>query len=68
MKKFAFSFESLDLTKQIKDALKEKQKTVNMKGFRKGKAPASMVEQMYGPQIESDALNKFIQNEFFEDA
>lgn len=65
-KKLAFSFETLDLTKEIKEAVKDKQKTVNLKGFRKGKAPLDMVEKMYGPQIESDALNRFVQGQVFE--
>ncbi len=64
-KKFKFQFEKLDLSKEIGAALKEKQKSVNIKGFRIGKAPLSMVEQMYRGQIESDALNRFVQKELF---
>ncbi|MBC7429523.1 MAG: trigger factor, partial [Bacteriovorax sp.] len=30
------------------------------------KAPLSMVEQVYGPQIQSDALNQFVQSQLFE--
>ena len=65
-KKLVFNFETLDLTTEIKSAVVEKQKSVNLKGFRKGKAPLAMVEKMYGPQIESDALNQFVQNQLFE--
>jgi trigger factor len=65
-KKIAFNFETLDLSGEVKTALLEKQKDVNLKGFRKGKAPLAMVEQMYGPQIETEALNSFIQNKLFE--
>jgi trigger factor len=65
-KKIAFNFETLDLTSEIKTAIAQKQKTVSLKGFRKGKAPLSMVQQVYGPQIESEALNQFVQNRFFE--
>lgn len=65
-KKIEFNFETLDLTKEITVALKEKQKTVNLKGFRKGKAPLDMIQKFYGPQIESDALNRFIQNQLYE--
>lgn len=65
-KKIAFNFEELDLTSEIQQALKEKQKSTNLKGFRQGKAPLSMIQQMYGPQIESDALNRFVQNKFFD--
>jgi len=64
-KKLSFNFEQLDLTTEIKNALLKKQKTVSLKGFRKGKAPLSVVEQMYRPQVESDALNSFVQNEMY---
>ncbi|MGZ3789307.1 MAG: trigger factor [Bacteriovorax sp.] len=65
-KKLEFNFATLDLSKEIKAAVVRKQSTTNMKGFRKGKAPLSMVEQVYGPQIESDALNQFVQTQLFE--
>ncbi len=64
-KKFSFTFENLNLGDQINTALKEKQKSANIKGFRKGKAPLSMVEKMYGPQAKEEALNRFVQKEFF---
>lgn len=59
-KKLAFNFEELDLTSEIKSALVKKQKEVSLKGFRKGKAPLSMVEQIYRSEVENDALNSFI--------
>ena len=65
-KKLEFNFATLDLSKEIKAAVVRKQSTTNVKGFRKGKAPLSMVEQVYGPQIESDALNQFVQSQLFE--
>ncbi len=65
-KKLEFNFATLDLSKEVKAAVVRKQATTNVKGFRKGKAPLSMVEQVYGPQIESDALNQFVQSQLFE--
>jgi trigger factor len=65
-KKLEFNFAALDLSKEVKAAVVKKQATTNVKGFRKGKAPLSMVEQVYGPQIESDALNSFVQSQLFE--
>ncbi len=65
-KKFEFNFATLDLTKEIKLAVVKKQSTSNIKGFRKGKAPIAMVEKLYGPQIETDALNQFVQTQLFE--
>lgn len=65
-KKLVFNFQTLDLTTEIKNELIKKQKTVSLKGFRKGKAPLSVVEKMYRPQVENDALNSFIQNQMYE--
>lgn len=64
-KKFIFNYEQVDLSKQIQAALVEKQKTANLKGFRKGKAPLDMVKKMYGPQVENDALTRFVSEEFY---
>ena len=61
-RKLTFTFENLDLSSEIKTALVSKQKTANLKGFRKGKAPLAMIEKFYGPQVESDALNNFVRN------
>lgn len=65
-KKLVFSFDGVDLTTQIDEALKEKQKSANLKGFRKGKAPISMIKQVYGAQAENDALYRFVSQEFYK--
>ena len=65
-KKLLFSYENVDLTSQIESALKEKQKSANLKGFRKGKAPLSFVKKVYGPQVENDALYRFVSQEFYK--
>ena len=65
-KKFVFNYEKVDLSKEIKAAVLAKQADSNLKGFRKGKAPLEMVQKMFGPQIENDALHRFISNEYFE--
>ena len=65
-RKLAFSFEKLDLKNEIEAALNRKQKNVSLKGFRQGKAPMHMVKQIYGNQVEGEALDQFIQKEFYE--
>lgn len=65
-KKLVFTFEDVNLESQIKDALVEKQKESNLKGFRKGKAPLSFVQQVYGAQVENDALYRFVSEEFYK--
>lgn len=65
-KKLKFNFEDVDLKTQIESALKEKQKSANLKGFRKGKAPLSMIQQAYGPEVENDALYRFVSEQFYK--
>lgn len=65
-KKLVFSFDGVDLTSQIEASLKEKQRSANLKGFRKGKAPISMIKQVYGAQAENDALYRFVSEEFYK--
>lgn len=65
-KKFIFNFDKVDLSQQIKQALIAKQQNSNLKGFRKGKAPLDMVQKLFGPQIENDALYRFISEQFYE--
>lgn len=64
-KKLVFDFPQVDLSRQIQEALVEKQKSANLKGFRKGKAPMEMVRKLFGPQLENDALYRFISEEFY---
>lgn len=64
-KKLIFNFEQVDLSKEIKEALVAKQQNSNLKGFRKGKAPLAMVQKMFGPQVENDALYRFISEQYY---
>lgn len=65
-KKLVFNFDKVDLSEQIKQALKAKQQNANLKGFRKGKAPLEMVQKLFGPQVENDALYRFISEQYYE--
>lgn len=65
-KKLIFNFDKVDLSKEIKEALLAKQATSNLKGFRKGKAPLEMVQKLFGPQVENDALYRFISDQYYQ--
>ncbi|MBP9673926.1 MAG: trigger factor [Bacteriovoracaceae bacterium] len=65
-KKIIFNFDSVDLTKEIKNALTKKQQETHLKGFRKGKAPLEMVEKFYTSQIKGEALSQFVSDKFYE--
>ncbi len=64
-KKLKFNFESVDLSNEINASLKEKQKSAKLKGYRPGKAPLSMIQSLYGPQVENQALYSFVTKEFY---
>ena len=60
---FSVSKEAYD--KAENDAYKKKVKTINVPGFRKGKAPKSIIEKMYGKGIFfEDAINACIPDAF----
>jgi trigger factor len=65
-KKLVFNFDKVDLSKEIKEALIAKQASSNLKGFRKGKAPLEMVQKLFGPQVENDALYRFISDQYYQ--
>jgi trigger factor len=65
-KKLVFNFDGVDLASQVESVLKEKQLTSNLKGFRKGKAPMTMVKQVHGAQAQNDALYRFVSEEFYK--
>ena len=65
-KKLVFNFDKVDLSKEIKEALVAKQANSNLKGFRKGKAPLEMVHKLFGPQVENDALYRFISDQYYQ--
>lgn len=58
--KFSFQLENINLANYIKMALIHKQKTAELKGYRKGKVPLDVVERIYGPQLENEALSRFM--------
>lgn len=64
-KKMVFNIPQVDLGEQIAAELKKKQATVSLKGFRKGKAPLAMVEQLYGETLKREALGRYVSQEFY---
>ena len=50
----------------VKEKLKKHAKTAKMQGFRPGKVPTNVVEQMYGQQAFEEALNDKLEKTFIE--
>jgi len=49
---------------RVSAKLRELGQTVRLKGFRPGKVPAKVVEQRFGAQVRSDALNDLVSATF----
>ena len=56
------------VAKKLDDAYRELGKDVSLKGFRKGKVPRSMLERMYGRQVEQEVKQRLVQENFMRAA
>ena len=54
------------VAKELNDAYKELKKTVDIKGFRKGKAPRKVLEARFAKDVHADVTPRLIQNAFVE--
>ena len=65
MAKITVEAEAAELDKAIDAAYQRQKKDIAVPGFRKGKVPRQMVEQMYGPQVFfEDAANSLIRDTY----
>lgn len=53
-----------EIKTELEDEVKKQTKKIQLPGFRKGKAPVSMIKKMYGDALEYEASEK-IANSFF---
>lgn len=65
-RRFDITISREDLQNEIDDRLKRIAKTTKLHGFRPGKVPLKIVMQMYGAQVQQDALNDAVHKEFKE--
>jgi len=54
------------VVRELNDAYKNLKKTAKIKGFRKGKAPRSVLEQLFKKDVHNDVSSKLIQDSFIE--
>lgn len=52
------------VSQKLGNAYRELSKTVALKGFRKGKVPRPMLEQVYGPRIHSEVAYELVRESF----
>ena len=65
-RKATFSIKKDEVQASVKNELKKYAKTAKVQGFRPGKVPANMVEQMYGGKAYEDSLNTHINKKFVD--
>lgn len=53
-----------DLSPYYDRAYRRAQERVQIKGFRKGKTPLSLIRKLYGEQLESEVVESVVQEEF----
>jgi len=55
-----------EILPEIEKAYEEERKNITIDGFRKGKAPLSLIKKFYGDAIEYDASEKIANKRFWE--
>ena len=66
-KKLSFEIPSETVAKKLDGAYRELQGQVRLPGFRKGKAPRTVLESRFGPRVKADVASSLI-NESFREA
>ena len=61
-KKVTVSIPTTTFEEKFKSALEKARKSVQIKGFRDGKAPPDLVERMYGERVRADVTSELIES------
>ena len=64
--KLTLKLDSSSLKEQYNKKIEEQQRSSNLKGYRKGKAPKDVIEQYYGDQITSQIIYEGMTNTFYK--
>ena len=59
-KGYAITVPATELDAKVQEKLAEAQPTVQMKGFRKGKVPLSLLKRQFGPKLLGEAMQESI--------
>jgi len=55
-----------DVAGELNSAYNELKKTANIKGFRQGKVPRSVLERMFKKDVHQDVISKLVQTSFYK--
>lgn len=62
----SITIEQADYSKKFEDEIQKLQKKAQLKGFRKGKTPLSLVKKLYGRGVLVDTINDLVQDALFD--
>lgn len=65
-RRMTVSLPAADINQQVSERLKKAQKTVMIKGFRKGKVPMSVLEQRFGAGVRQEVLGELVNKSYGE--
>ena len=65
-KKLKFTLPKEELQKEYDKRVASQQFSSTVKGYRKGKAPKEIIEQMYGSQIKAKVIFDAMSDSFFK--
>ena len=65
-KKLTVEVEADDVNKMFAETYARLKSQVSVPGFRKGKAPGSIIEKRYGKQVEQDVEKDLVQDSFYK--
>ncbi len=57
-RKYEFTLKASELNKEVDQQLEKEQPSIQMKGFRKGKVPISLLKKMHGEALLSEAMKR----------
>ncbi len=65
-RKMSFQIPPEEVEKALEKTFKEIQKTVEIKGFRKGKVPLEKVKELYSDRAQSNVIQTLVEENFFK--
>tara|TARA_B100001093_G_scaffold452303_1_gene460263 strand:+ start:399 stop:1694 length:1296 start_codon:yes stop_codon:yes gene_type:complete len=66
VKKLKFKILSSNMLEDFQKKLLKEQSTSDLKGYRKGKAPLDVIENLYGEQLKARVIYELMTNEFYK--
>ena len=65
-KKLNIEVAAEEVSGEMEKAYQKIAKTANVKGFRKGKVPRTILEQQYGPRVEYEVIGSLVNNSLYK--